>query len=181
MLETPSGRDLLTSSAPYTQYTRATTPMDMKRAHPLLSQVPLAINPAAKAPKAVTLPYNYNRLPETLPTSAADVELLERIIMDSSGFLDALDARHTDRVEAYESWAAKVKESQIKEQRRIAPGYLDVEQRILQPDRSTKASNDNSTQALQVNYSKAEAEQQEQNKQQPPNEIDKAFGQMSLR
>lgn len=142
--------------------------MDIRRAHPLLSQVPLAINPAVQPPKAVTLPYNYHRLPEKLANSAVDVDTLERIIMDSSGFLDALDSRHTERVEAFENWTQQVKEAQLKEQRRIAPGYLDAQQRILEPDRQQEPKSQDSSKSSSPSPS------------HHSNEIDKAFGHLSM-
>ena len=133
--------------------------MYVMKAHPLLSQVPLIVSPSLRPPQAVTLPYNYHKLPSSMPAEAGNLETLEQIITDSSGFLDALDSKHTERQEAYASWKKQVLQQEIQEKRRIAPGYLDTSDRILQPLRESPTDKkDDATE----------------------NELDKAFGRVSL-
>jgi hypothetical protein len=46
-----------------------------------------------------------------------------------------LKAEHEAHVEKVKTWEEQIRERQVREQRRIAPGYLDTDQRLLVPTR----------------------------------------------
>lgn len=135
--------------------------------YPILSQIPLIVNPSFRAPHSITLPYNYKQLPSSVPESAVDAELLDQIIHDSTGFIDAIDKRHTSLKEAYKSWEDSFQQDLVLERRKIAPGYLDMDSdsRLLEPTRQ-EVKRDDEDKERKVSEGPAE----------PVSEIDQAFG-----
>ena len=49
--------------------------------------------------------------------------------------VSAIKAEHETHVEKVKSWEEQVREREVREKRRIAPGYLDTDQRLLMPTR----------------------------------------------
>ena len=47
----------------------------------------------------------------------------------------ALKEEHEDHSEKVMAWEEQIKEREVREKRRIAPGYLDTDQRLLVPTR----------------------------------------------
>lgn len=122
----------------------------------------------------MTLPFNFNKLPSSLPATEVN-ETLDRVIQDSSLFVEASERRKKDRIAAYEEWKRNVDRREIEEKRRIAPGYLDSSNRILLPTRNKEPT------------SQHESGQDEQDKSNTSNaqsseisEIDKAFGRVEI-
>ncbi|VVT51435.1 uncharacterized protein SAPINGB_P003095 [Magnusiomyces paraingens] len=107
--------------------------MDNHKAHPILSQIPLIISPFLHPPKAVTLPFNFNKLPSALPASAVTSEAVDYISTDSQQFAEFVENQHIQRKQHYEQWINDVVQQDLREKRKIAPGYLDSTNRILQP------------------------------------------------
>ncbi|KAI4173436.1 MAG: hypothetical protein LQ343_002969 [Gyalolechia ehrenbergii] len=94
------------------------------------------------------------------------------------------DAERTIR-----DWETKLKEEELAEKRRVAPGWLDREEKILQPTK-TLALNDGtsevSAQDQTMNIMDQQAEHDHGVMQQPVqsregDELDRAFGGMSLK
>ena len=123
--------------------------------HPLLAQVPLTVSPYVHLPRAPTLPYTYKPLPSTLPpSSTADENSLERerYVVAPSGHsahpeeivksCQALQAHiykvHEDAERRVKEWEKELEDKELAEKRRVAPGWLDRDEKILQPN---KASN----------------------------------------
>ncbi|KAI1753572.1 hypothetical protein F4782DRAFT_529452 [Xylaria castorea] len=123
------------------------------RTHPLLAQVPLAVSPFVTLPTAATLPYTYKSMPSTLPppstgiTGATDEK--PKYVVSQSGH-----AAHPDDIVAsckgLRAHIAKLQEDadrelralderirarELAEKRRLAPGWLDSEARLLEPER----------------------------------------------
>jgi hypothetical protein len=117
--------------------------------------VPLTVSPFVSLPAATTLPYTYKSLPSTLPQSstgaASSVEDKAQYVVSSSGH-----AAHPDEIiasckalQAYISkmqedadlelkkWEEAIAARELAEKRRVAPGWLDSEARILEPERKT--------------------------------------------
>uniref|UniRef100_A0A060T3L7 ARAD1C38302p n=1 Tax=Blastobotrys adeninivorans TaxID=409370 RepID=A0A060T3L7_BLAAD len=139
-----------------------------KRPHPVLSQIPLIVT--SRPPQSVTLPFNFNKLPSSLPATEVN-ETLDRVIQDSSLFVEASERRRKDRIGAYEEWKRNVDRREIEEKRRIAPGYLDSSNKILLPTRNQEPSQ----------HEPAQDEQDKSNAQQSEiSEIDKAFGRVEI-
>ncbi|KAK5007203.1 hypothetical protein LTR39_005469, partial [Cryomyces antarcticus] len=129
--------------------------------HPLLAQVPLTVSPFITLPTAPTLPYTYKSLPSTLPPSSltstsSSANPLDpsqprqnQYVLSSTGHasnptdiiascraLQAhLDRAQQDAEKLLREWGEGIEERDLAERRRVAPGWLDREEKILQPER----------------------------------------------
>ncbi|KAL8922304.1 MAG: hypothetical protein Q9208_005274 [Pyrenodesmia sp. 3 TL-2023] len=173
--------------------------------HPLLAQIPLTVSPFIKLPSAPTLPYTYKPLPSTLPPSAtADSNGTERekIVVSNSGHAaspddiiascQALQAHiqklQEDAQRTIRKWENRLKEEELAEKRRVAPGWLDRDEKILQPTRTVDqgvAPTRNTDQSHSANLMDQQAEESSKMMQQPVpsregDELDRAFGGMAL-
>ncbi|KAB5531274.1 hypothetical protein GE09DRAFT_1292056 [Coniochaeta sp. 2T2.1] len=134
--------------------------MHENRSHPLLEQVPLTVSPFVNLPTATTLPYTYKSMPSTLPPSAAgitatssdphpDQQPKPKYVISSSGHAAhpddiiascrALQA-HISKLQAeaekeIREFDERVKARDLAEKRRLAPGWLDSDVRVLEPER----------------------------------------------
>ncbi|KAL8722986.1 MAG: hypothetical protein Q9225_000602 [Loekoesia sp. 1 TL-2023] len=176
------------------------------RPHPILAQIPLTVSPFISLPSAPTLPYTYKPLPSTLPPSAtadSNGNEREKIVVSKSGHAaspddiiascQALQAHiqkmQEDAEKTIREWETKLKEDELAEKRRVAPGWLDREEKILQPTRTIdrdSGTNGMSGQKQPSNIMDQQAEQSNDMMQQPVSsregeELDRAFGGMSLR
>jgi hypothetical protein len=124
--------------------------------HPLLQQTPLSVNPFIDLPKPPTLPHNYTSLPSTLPPSSINAAPapsnpdLPSYVTASSGFaahpssiiaqnkalLEQLDSRAQEAKKKVDAWEQSIKDRELAEKRRKAPGWLDSEQHLLQPEKA---------------------------------------------
>ena len=50
--------------------------------------------------------------------------------------ISALKTEHETHINRIKAWEEQIKEREIREKRRIAPGYLDTDQRLLVPTRA---------------------------------------------
>jgi hypothetical protein len=127
--------------------------------HPLLAQVPLTVSPFVSLPTATTLPYTYKTLPSTLPPSSTGgsvsaAEEKAKYVVSPSGH-----AAHPDEIiasckalQAYvqrvqddadrelKAWQDAIDARELAEKRRVAPGWLDSDARILEPERKNVSS-----------------------------------------
>ncbi|KAH8772745.1 hypothetical protein F5883DRAFT_602731 [Diaporthe sp. PMI_573] len=132
--------------------------MHDNRTHPLLAQVPLTVSPFTNLPTSITLPYTYKAMPSTLPpsatgvTSATDPESSgkPRYVVSQSGHAAhpddiiascrALQAHLTklqgDAEQELRELDERIKARELAEKRRVAPGWLDSEARLLEPERT---------------------------------------------
>lgn len=87
-------------------------------------------------------------------------------------------------------WEANLKEQELAEKRRVAPGWLDREEKILEPERTTNLSRvPGSTQNRNESVSlmdRQDSDQQDLNMQDTitgvaGDELDRAFGGMAIR
>ncbi len=122
--------------------------------HPLLAQIPLTVSPFISLPTSTTLPYTYKTLPSTLPpsstgTATTSTDEKAKYVVSSSGH-----AAHPDEIiasckalQAYvqkvkddadkelKAWEEGIKARDLAEKRKVAPGWLDSDERILEPQR----------------------------------------------
>ena len=118
------------------------------------------MNPFIDLPKPPTLPHNYASLPSTLPPSilhaapVASAPDLPAYVTSSSGFaahpsaiiaqnkalLEQIDGSRKDAVAKVRAWEDSIRERELAEKRRKAPGWLDSESKILEPEKATSAS-----------------------------------------
>ncbi|KAI1305718.1 hypothetical protein F5Y03DRAFT_355650 [Xylaria venustula] len=130
------------------------------RIHPLLAQVPLTVSPFVTLPTAATLPYTYKNMPSTLPppstgiTGATDEK--PKYVVSQSGHAahpddiiascQALQAHIAKAQEAAERELRELEERirarELAEKRRVAPGWLDSEARLLEPERKAGTPGD---------------------------------------
>ena len=125
----------------------------------LLAQVPLTVSPFIAIPSAVTLPYTFKSVPASMPPSllSADEDGEKpRYIVSSSGH-----AAHPDEIMAacenlrghlqksaedaqrsLKDWDVAVKQRDLAEKRRVAPGWLDRDEKILEPMRAQGGRDD---------------------------------------
>ena len=168
--------------------------------------MPLTVSPFISLPTATTLPYTYKPLPSTLPpSSTADSSGVERedYVVSASGHAaspediikscqllqDHIKKTQEDAEKAIRDWEQGLMEQDLAEKRRLAPGWLDRSEKILEPERranvgSTATVND---QAKPASIMDSDIEGQ---KTQPAwqevqdsagDELDRAFGGMTVR
>ncbi len=174
--------------------------------HPLLAQIPLTVSPYIHLPRAPTLPYTYKPLPSTLPpSSTADSNGIERekYVVAPSGHAahpdeilkscQALQAHivkvQEDAEKMIQDWLKDLKDQELAEKRRVAPGWLDREEKILQPRRTDDPAEAKPDRGPNQNVNLMDQEDnsfQERTRNIPdPNlggeELDRAFGGMGLK
>lgn len=111
--------------------------------------MPLTVSPFLSLPTAVTLPYTYRSVPATLPPSIIpdNGEEKPKYVTSPSGHsahpediissCKALQAHLQKSAEtaqkAIRDWERDVQERDLAEKRRVAPGWLDRQEKILEP------------------------------------------------
>ncbi|PYH48865.1 uncharacterized protein BP01DRAFT_332942 [Aspergillus saccharolyticus JOP 1030-1] len=122
------------------------------RPHPLLAQVPLTVSPFINLPTTVTLPYTYKSVPSTIPPSVtvdpSNPDHKTRYVVSSSGEHAAtpeeilascnaleqhLNKARSDAEKAIRDWEESIVQRDLAEKRRVAPGWLDREEKLLRP------------------------------------------------
>ncbi|RKF63857.1 hypothetical protein OnM2_022052 [Erysiphe neolycopersici] len=120
--------------------------------HELLAQVPLIVSPFVSLPVATILPSTYKKLPSTLPSFSTGILTGlsdNKYVISKSG-----NAAHPDEIHAscealqkyiqkvkddadqeLKSWESEIAARELAERRRIAPGWLDSDARILHPNK----------------------------------------------
>ena len=161
--------------------------------------MPLTVSPFISLPTATTLPYTYKPLPSTLPqSSTADSNGAERekYVVSASGHAaspehiiascQALQAHIQNTQEnaenAVRDWEKGLKEEELAEKRRVAPGWLDRTEKILEPERKRAANSSSPSVNL---LDSQEPENHEQTHSQSArnavgDELDRAFGVMNV-
>ncbi len=171
--------------------------------HPLLAQIPLTVSPFISLPSAPTLPYTYKPLPSTLPPSATadgNGNEREKIVVSQSGHAaspediiascqalqEHIQKLHEDAERTIREWEDNLREEDLAEKRRVAPGWLDREEKILQPAKLAAGSSVDG-QGQSANIMDHQAEDSSRAIMQHPvpigegDELDRAFGSMTMR
>ncbi|CZT21705.1 uncharacterized protein RCC_07570 [Ramularia collo-cygni] len=126
------------------------------RSHPLLQQTPLTVNPFLDLPTPPTLPHTYQSLPSTLPSSALQSPPTathpnlpayitsptgdfsahpHTLLHQSRALVEQLSRQIEEGMRVVEEWERGIRERELAEKRRRAPGWLDSEVRVLEPER----------------------------------------------
>ncbi|KAI4157924.1 MAG: hypothetical protein LQ342_007897 [Letrouitia transgressa] len=178
--------------------------MHSDRPHPLLAQIPLTVSPFISLPTAPTLPYTYKPLPSTLPpSSTADTHGNEqkKYVVSASGhaaspedIIASCQALQThiqklqdDAEKTLEDWETSLKEEELAEKRRVAPGWLDREEKILEPARVSSgqstplASHFQHTNIMDMQDHQSKNSSDQTVPSHEGNELDRAFGEMNIR
>lgn len=123
---------------------------DTHRPHPLLAQVPLTISPFVQIPTAVTLPYTFRTVSTSLPPSvladgsngdkpkyvksaSGHAAHPEDIVNSCKALQDHIAKSAVDAQKSVQNWENQIRERDLAEKRRVAPGWLDREEKLLQP------------------------------------------------
>ncbi|MCJ1324319.1 hypothetical protein MMC10_000981 [Thelotrema lepadinum] len=172
--------------------------MDDGRAHPLLAQIPLTVSPFVSLPKATTLPYTYKSLPSTLPPSSTgegSEEEKPRYVISQSGHAahpdeiiascQALQAHlkkmQKDAEATLQKWQDDIKERELAEKRRVAPGWLDREEKILEPQRRQPSQGQGNSAQENIMDMQDGGGPPERSLTQEGEELDRAFGGIQLK
>ncbi|KAM5487390.1 hypothetical protein MaudMau93_004658 [Microsporum audouinii] len=175
---------------------------DVPEPHPILAQIPLTVSPFISLPTATTLPYTYKSIPSSLPPSVTvDPGGSEKpkYVVSSSGhaahpsdilatcqaLADHMKKRQSDGEAAIREWEESIRQRDLAEKRRVAPGWLDREEKLLQPTHvSGHAASAGGSQSLldrslteQVNKDTAPAMEPRSDGV----ELDRAFGGLGLK
>jgi hypothetical protein len=125
-------------------------------AHPLLSQVPLTVSPFIFIPTAVTLPYTYKTVESSLPPSiTADATGVQKpkyvvsstghaahpdeIVASCEGLQAHIHRAKDNALRTIKEWEDMIVERDLAEKRRVAPGWLDRDEKILEPTKARKS------------------------------------------
>ncbi|KAJ9604832.1 hypothetical protein H2200_010947 [Cladophialophora chaetospira] len=116
------------------------------------TQVPLTVSPFLSLPTAVTLPYTFRSVPTSLPPSIVSENGQEKpkYVTSSSGhsahpddivnsckaLQEHLKKNTEDAAKAIKEWEQDIKERDLAEKRRVAPGWLDRDEKILEPTKA---------------------------------------------
>ncbi|KAJ5776950.1 hypothetical protein N7520_000196 [Penicillium odoratum] len=129
---------------------------DSYRPHLLLAQVPLTVSPFINLPTSVTLPYTYKSITSTLPPSVtvdpSNLDAKARYVVSPSGEHAAhpdeilascqslgqhLKKTQSDAESVIKAWEESIRDRDLAEKRRVAPGWLDRDEKLLQPRQAT--------------------------------------------
>ena len=163
-----------------------------------MAQVPLTVSPFINLPTSVTLPYTYRSIPSTLPPSVtvdpSNPDAPARYVISSSGEHAAhpgeilascqaleqhLKKTKNDSENAIKAWVQFIEQRDLAEKRRVAPGWLDREEKLLQPSRSTtyQQSQDNAASLLDGSSAdQGSTSLPSMTPQTEGDELDRAFG-----
>jgi hypothetical protein len=114
------------------------------------------VSPFISLPTATTLPYTWKALPSTLPPSSTGetngTEKLkfvvsacghaahpDEIIASCRAIQAHLQKMKDDAEKTLKEWEDGIKERELAEKRRIAPGWLDRDEKILEPQKKQES------------------------------------------
>ena len=145
-------------------------------------------------PTAVTLPYSFRQVPTSLPPSIIEDPNSDKpkYVTSSSGHTahpddiiascNALQQHITkskeDAKKLIEDWEQSIRERELAEKRRVAPGWLDRDEKILEP---TKAGSNAQKQGLLDSHDSANVNAPAMSPSREGEELDRAFGTMGLK
>ena len=169
--------------------------------HPLLEQVPLTVSPFVSLPTATTLSYNYKNLPSTIPPSSLGISAAsddpstqpkpkyivsgsghaahpDEIITSCRALQSHISKMQEDAERELRAFEERIKERELAEKRRLAPGWLDSESRLLEPEKPGSSLMDEPApapeqQPIMMEQGGVQAD--------PGAELDRAFGGMALK
>ncbi|KAF3479676.1 uncharacterized protein GIQ15_06652 [Arthroderma uncinatum] len=174
---------------------------DSEKPHPILAQIPLTVSPFISLPTATTLPYTYKSIPSSLPPSVTvDASSSEKpkYVISSSGhaahpadilatcqaLADHMKTRQAEGDAAIKEWEESIKQRELAEKRRVAPGWLDREEKLLQPTHAAGHASAGAHQSLLDRPLMEQADKDTASAMEPRSEgveLDRAFGGLGLK
>ena len=161
----------------------------------------MTVSPFIHLPTSVTLPYTYKSVPSTLPPSITgdpgNPDNKTRYVVSASGEHAAhpeeilascqsleqhLKKTRVDAQGAVQQWEESIRQRDLAEKRKVAPGWLDREEKLLQPSKATPVS----PRAEQSLLDSTSADQNAANlpsmkPRDEGEELDQAFGKMGVK
>lgn len=145
-------------------------------------------------PTAVTLPYSFRQVPTSLPPSITEDPSSDKakyitsssghtahpddIIASSNALQQHLTKSLDDAKKVLEDWEKSIQERELAEKRRVAPGWLDRNEKILEP---TKAGSNAQKQGLLDSHDSANVNAPAMSPSREGEELDRAFGTLDLK
>ncbi|OQO13996.1 hypothetical protein B0A48_00871 [Cryoendolithus antarcticus] len=169
--------------------------------HPLLQQVPLTVNPFLDLPKPPTLPHNYASLPSTLPpsilhsapapsapehpayiTSASGSFAAHpsTIVAQNKALLAQLSSQRSEAEKRIREWEEGIKERELAEKRRKAPGYLDSDVRVLEPEKVVEKGTAVKGSLMDEPEAKVDVDEKKKVEDELGSAMDRAFGRSEM-
>ena len=156
------------------------------------------MSPFISLPTAVTLPYTYKSIPSTLPPSiTVDPNSSEKpqYVISSSGHgarpedivasCKALQAHilkaQEDAQRAIKAWEEGVKEKELAEKRRVAPGWLDRDEKILEPVKAGHQTTQTDLLDAQTSDGQSRVMPPAMSPTREGEELDRAFGGLNVK
>lgn len=110
----------------------------------------MTVSPFISLPTAVTLPYTYKSVPSSLPPSvtvdsngsakpkyvvsaSGHAAHPDEIIASCQGLQAHIQRKRDEAAQTIKEWENSFKEKELAEKRRVAPGWLDRDEKILEP------------------------------------------------
>lgn len=130
-------------------------------------------------------PYHWHRARKYVVARSGHAASPEEIIASCQALQAHIQKTQEDAEEKIREWERSLKEHELAEKRRVAPGWLDRDEKILQPNRTSLVGTPN-TQEPNYNIMDQQEEPQQQGDEAPPrqdhagDELDRAFGGMGL-
>ena len=167
-----------------------------------MAQIPLTVSPFISLPTVTTLPYTYKSLPSTLPPSStgeSDGAEKPKYVVSSSGHAAhpddiiescrALQAHllkmQEDAEATLRKWKTDIEERELAEKRRVAPGWLDREEKILEPEKKgagPRGAYNGEVNIMDIQEDGGPTERSlTQQRAEEGEQLDRAFGGMALR
>lgn len=165
--------------------------------------MPLTVSPFIHLPASVTLPYTYKSVASTLPPSVTvdptNPDAKARYVVSSSGEHVAhpdeilgscqsleqhLKKNRSDAEAAIQAWEESIRNRELAEKRRIAPGWLDRDEKLLQPSRANASPESRAAESSLLDDSSADQGASTMPPMIPRNEgeeLDRAFGGLEMK
>ena len=89
----------------------------------------------------MTVDSNDSEKPKYVVSSSGHAAHPDDIIASCKGLQEHIQKRRDDAVRIIREWENSIKEKELAEKRRVAPGWLDREQKMLQPTRAGNSQN----------------------------------------
>lgn len=167
---------------------------DAHKPHPLLAQIPLTVSPFLSVPTAVTLPYSFRQVPTSLPPSIIEDPGTDKpkyitsasghtahpddVLSSSRALQEHLSKSQEEAKKLIDEWEQSIKERELAEKRRVAPGWLDRDEKILEP---TKAGANAQKQGLLDSTDAEDVKAPAMSPSREGEELDRAFGSLNMK
>jgi hypothetical protein len=153
--------------------------------------VPLTVSPFLSLPSTVTLPYSFHQVPSSLPPSIIDDGTDKpKYIVSSSGHTahpdDIINSskalqQHISKIseeanKQREEWEQRIKDRELAEKRKVAPGWLDRDEKILEPTKAPSGKQD-----LLDSHGTSDVKAPAMSPSREGEEIDRAFGNLAVK